>query len=94
MIELVGKTEDEKEQETIERNIAQPIYRIARTYNSKYTNNTIQCIYKLNGVVYTTEIDLTFGKVGTMGSDQTLVIDFVGDTVAYTVGEQIAKFEI
>jgi hypothetical protein len=37
---------------------------------------------------------LTFGKVGTMGSDWTLSIDFVGDTVAYTVGDQVAKFEI
>ena len=94
MIELIGRMEDEKEQETIKRNIAQPKYRIARNYNSKYTNNTIQCMYELNGVVYTTEIDLTFGKVGTMGSDQTLVIDFVGDTVAYTVGESTASFEV
>lgn len=96
MIELVGRTEDEKnsENETIKRITDHPVYRIARIYNSKYTNNTIQCIYTLNGVVYTTEIDLTFGKVGTMGSDQTLVIDFIGDTVAYTVGEPKASFEV
>lgn len=93
MIELVGKTDEEKKQDTIVRNVAQPIYRIPISYNSKYTNNTIQCIYELNGVVYTTEIDLTFGKAGTMGSDQTLVIDFVGDTVAYS-NEDTISFQI
>ena len=95
MIELIGRTEEEKEQESIERKTIQPKYYIARNYNSRYSNNTIQCIYELNGVVYTTEIDLTFGKTGTMGSDQTLSIDFVGDTVAYTYGvDQTAQFEI
>lgn len=90
MIELVGKTEEEKNQDTIVRNIAQPKYRIPMEYNSYYTNNTIQCIYELNGVVYTTEIDLAFGKTGTMGSDQTLVIDFVGDTIAYSNEDTIS----
>ena len=94
MIELIGRTEEEKEQENIECKTIQPKYYIARNYNSRYSNNTIQCIYELNGVVYTSEIDLTFGKTGTMGSDQTLSIDFVGDTIAYTVGDKIAQFEI
>ena len=93
MIELIGKTEEEKEQDTIIRTVAQPKYRIPITYNSKSTNNTIQCIYELNDVVYTTEIDLTFGKMGTMGSDQTLVIDFVGDMVAYS-NEDTVSFQI
>ena len=93
MIELIGKTEEEKKQDTIIRNVAQPKYRISTEYNSYYTNNTVQCIYELNGVVYTTEIDLTFGKVGTMGSDQTLVIDFVGDTIAYS-NEDTISFQI
>lgn len=59
-----------------------PKYKIRKTYSSNYTNNTITCQYILNGVTYSSEIEFTFGSSGTMGTDQTLVIDFVGDTNA------------
>lgn len=40
-------------------------------------NNTVQCEYVLNGITYSAEKVFNFGKSGTMGSNQTLVIDFV-----------------
>lgn len=59
-----------------------PWYKIASYYTPNKSNNTITCEYQLNGRVYTTEKEFTFGPAGTMGTDQTLVIDFVGDVNA------------
>lgn len=63
-----------------------PTYTINRTYQTKLSNNTVQCTYVLNGVTYTTEKEFTFGTQGTMGYDQTLVIDIVGDNNAVLIG--------
>ena len=59
-----------------------PYYTINSYYTPDDSNNTITCEYTLNGRVYTTEKEFTFGPSGTMGTDQTLVIDFVGDANA------------
>lgn len=56
-----------------------PQYKIENYYSPTKSNNTISCQYILNGVVYTSEKEFTFGPAGTMGTDQTLIIDFVGD---------------
>jgi hypothetical protein len=56
-----------------------PQYKISSYYSASKTNNTVTCEYELNGVVYVSEKEFTFGPAGTMGSDKTLVIDFVGD---------------
>lgn len=56
-----------------------PIYKISSYYSPNKSNNTITCQYTLNGRVYKTEKELTFGRAGTMGSEQTLVIDFLND---------------
>lgn len=65
----------------------EPKYKIRKTYSPNYTNNTITCQYILNGVTYNSEIEFTFGSSGTMGTDQTLVIDFVGDTNAIKIDD-------
>ena len=56
-----------------------PIYKISSYYSPSKSNNTITCQYTLNGRIYKTEKELTFGRAGTMGSEQTLVIDFLND---------------
>ena len=71
-----------------------PQYKISSYYSPNKSNNTITCQYTLNSVVYTTEKEFTFGPAGTMGSDQTLVIDFVGDKNSIIVNEGVIEFEI
>lgn len=63
-------------------NTHEPWYKIKTYYTPNNSNNTITCQYQLNGRVYKTEKEFTFGPAGTMGTDQTLVIDFVNDTNA------------
>lgn len=65
-----------------------PQYKIASYYTPNKSNNTITCEYCLNGRVYTTEKEFTFGPAGTMGTDQTLVIDFVGDVNAVNKADE------
>ena len=72
----------------------QPRYKISSYYSPSKSNNTITCQYTLNGVVYTTEKEFTFGPAGTMGSDQTLVIDFVGDKNSVIAGEEVVSFQV
>lgn len=64
-----------------------PIYSIDKTYSSSKSNNTIYCRYTLEGITYTSEKEFTFGPKGTMGTDQTIVIDFVGDDNAIIMGD-------
>ena len=65
-----------------------PQYKIASYYTPNKSNNTITCEYCLNSRVYTTEKEFTFGPAGTMGTDQTLVIDFVGDINAVNKADE------
>lgn len=92
VIEQEGRIEKDDTQIIVKN--AKPKYRVLNNYNSNYSNNTIQCIYELNEVVYTTEIEFTFGKAGTMGSDQTLIIDFVGDQKAYEIDQVKVEFKL
>lgn len=64
-----------------------PIYSIDKTYSSSKSNNTVYCRYTLEGTTYTSEKEFTFGPKGTMGTDQTIVIDFVGDDNAIVMGD-------
>lgn len=88
MIELLTEQQDIEEIVQNEKVVsyqirtANPKYKIKSYYSPSYSNNTIICQYELNGRIYTTEKEFTFGPAGTMGTDQTLVIDFVGDTNA------------
>ena len=67
--------------------IGRPSYKISKYYSPSKTNNTIVCEYNLNGVLYKSEIQFTFGRAGTMGTDQTLVIDFEGDINAIAIDD-------
>jgi uncharacterized membrane-anchored protein len=69
-------------------NTCEPCYKIASYYTPNKSNNTITCQYELNGRVYITEKEFTFGPAGTMGTDQTLVIDFVGDVNAVNLADE------
>lgn len=71
-----------------------PTYIIRNYYSPNYNNNTITCSYTLNGRTYTTEREFTFGYSGTMGTDQTIVIDFAGDTKCVTKGDSTATFVV
>lgn len=72
-----------------------PQYKIASYYSPSKSNNTIRCQYTLNGVVYTTEKEFTFGKAGTMGTDQTLVVDFIGDKNAIDINtDEICQLQV
>lgn len=71
-----------------------PKYKIASYYSPSKTNNTIGCKYTLNTVVYITETEFTFGPAGTMGSEQTLIIDFVDDTNAIDLNSNIQTYEL
>lgn len=71
-----------------------PKYKIASYYSPSKTNNTISCKYTLNTVVYITEIEFTFGPAGTMGSEQTLIIDFVDDTNAIDLNSNTQVYKL
>ena len=89
MIKLLNSGNNKTEVKDINGNIISyiltneiPKYQIKKSYNTSQNNNTISCQYTLNNVVYNTEKVLTFGIAGTMGSEQTLVVDFLNDTNA------------
>ena len=101
MIQLINGDDtgelDENEQPILSKSVVTgriPEYKISSYYSPSKANNTVICQYTLNGVVYTTEKEFTFGPAGTMGSDQTLIIDFVGDKNSVIEGEEVVKFEI
>ena len=53
-----------------------PKYKVNGHYYPNRTENTVACSFELNGRLYKTEKEYTFGYSGTMGTDQTIVIDF------------------
>lgn len=92
MIEILNDEKDEEGKHTGKIKNNWPQYKISKYYSPSKTNNTIICQYTLNGIIYNSEIEFTFGPSGTMGTDQTLVIDFDGDTNAAIHGDKTAKF--
>lgn len=78
----------------IKNTSADPSYSIEQYYSSSKSNNTIYCEYTINGITYTTEKEMTFGPKGTMGTDQTIVIDFVGDANALVVGDGNSTYQL
>jgi hypothetical protein len=63
-------------------------YRIGKTYSTTKINNTIKCSIKKNGLVYSAAKDLTFGIMGTNGTDATVVIDFNNNKTALTADKE------
>lgn len=66
----------------VARSGGQPQFKLRNKYSSHYNNNTVVCTFTINGKSYTTEREFTFGPSGTMGTEQTLVIDFEDDSNA------------
>lgn len=67
---------------TVVRRGGQPQFKLRNKYSSHYNNNTVVCTFTINGKSYVTEREFTFGPSGTMGTEQTLVIDFEDDSNA------------
>lgn len=59
-------------------------YRINKTFNASALNNTVKCTVLKNGLVYSATKELTFGIMGTNGTDATIVIDFDNNKTALT----------
>jgi hypothetical protein len=66
-------------------------YKIYSQLVSNYVNNTISCSYVLNGTTYSTEKVFNFGYSGTMGTKQTIVIGFEGDTNAFVTNNPVEQ---
>ena len=54
-------------------------YTINSRYSQEKINNTIKCVVVRNKITYTAIKDLTFGPVGTSGTDYTFILDFVNN---------------
>jgi hypothetical protein len=70
--------------------ILYPTYKITSKYSMYNMNNTIACTIRKDRMIYTTEKEFTFGTSGTMGSDKSIVIDFVGGQTAIIPGSSEA----
>ena len=60
-------------------------YSINSSWNNAYTNNLIRCEVSINGVKYTANNTLQFGKAGTQGTNTTLILDMVDNHNAVTI---------
>ena len=61
-------------------------YYIRSYYSQAYSNNTITCIVKKDGITCVGVKELTFGPAGTSGTDATFVLDFDNGINALTKG--------
>ena len=62
-------------------------YAIDNHWDPSKINNTVTCKYMAGGVTYYASKEFTFGFNGTMGTEQTLIIDFVGNTRAVNMAK-------
>lgn len=62
-------------------------YRIRSHYNQSYNNNTIRCRVVKDTLTYTASKELTFGPIGTAGTDYTFVLDFEDRATALTIND-------
>lgn len=65
-------------------------YKIKSFYNQMYNNNTVKCIITKNNKTYTAVKELSFGPIGTSGTDYTFVLDFDKGVTALTNGSEDA----
>lgn len=61
-------------------------YRINKTYNATSINNTVKCTISKNSLNYAASKEMSFGLMGTNGTDATIVIDFEENKSALTAG--------
>ena len=69
-------------------------YRIAKTYNASKFNNTVKCQIKRDGLIYSAAKELTFGIMGTNGTDATVVIDFNNNKTALTASAKEESLKV
>lgn len=79
---------------SINNSILYPSYKIGAMYSMYNMNNTIACTVRKDRVIYTTEKEFTFGVAGTMGSDKSLVIDFVGGQTAIIANDTETSYQL
>ena len=72
---LIGSEAIEKNGYLEVRNVTSISYKIKTQYNPNATNNTITCIIRKNENTYLVNKKIDFGRMGTNGSDYTLVIE-------------------
>lgn len=60
-------------------------YSINSSWNNAYTNNLVRCEVSINGVKYTTNNTMRFGKAGTQGTNTTLILEMMDNYNAVTV---------
>lgn len=65
-------------------------YKIRNTYSQAFNNNTIVCRVVKDTLTYTATKELTFGPIGTAGTDYTFVLDFQDRNTALTIGSDEA----
>ena len=71
-----------------------PTYKISAMYSMYNMNNIIACTIRKDRMIYTTEKEFTFGVSGTMGSDKSLVIDFVGGQTAIIANDTTTSYQL
>lgn len=86
MIEPIDGIRPDDKNEPIIIEGQQPKYQIKNSLTDNL-NNTIRCEYTLENRVYISEKEFSFGRFGTMGTEQTLVIDFKGDKNAIIIND-------
>ena len=74
--------------------ILYPSYKISALYSMYNMNNTIACTVQKDRVIYTTELDFTFGVAGTMGTDKSLIIDFINGQTAIIAGDTFTAYQL
>ena len=65
-------------------------YKIRNAYSQAFNNNTIICRVVKDTLIYTATKELTFGPIGTAGTDYTFVLDFQDRNTALTIGSNEA----
>ena len=65
-------------------------YKIRGIYNQTFNNNTIICRVIKDTLEYTATKELSFGPIGTAGTDYTFVLDFQDRNTALTIGDNEA----
>ena len=74
--------------------IKYPTYKITGYYSMFNMNNTIACTIRKNRMIYTAEKEFTFGVAGTMGTDKSIIVDFVGGHNAILANDTQTQYQL
>lgn len=85
------KTNEDGTKYILEEREELPKYKISSTYAPGKNDNTITCEYTIEGRTYTGVKEFSFGKFGTMGTEQTLEINWVEPNITAIDLENINK---